>query len=127
MRIGLQGCYWSPPGSTGTFANAVNREIFDEEGELQDTANLDVTSWITSNEGGQDEGTNSVPNAMIKEEESVEFREENPTIIQLNNRLPKENGMQQHSHGYGTQSALKVHVLIGKDSLAKDKACMQPQ
>jgi hypothetical protein len=57
---------------------------------------LDVTSCITSNKEGSDERTNLVLNSVIKEEESVEIREENPTIIQANNRSPKENGKQQH-------------------------------
>ena len=97
MRIGSQGCYWSPPGSTGTFAKAVFGEIFKEEGDLKDTVGLDFRSCITSNEGGWDEGTNSVSSAMIKEDKRVEIGEVNPTIIQANDRLPNNNGgMQQH-------------------------------
>ena len=97
MRFGSQGCYWSPPRSTGTFAKAVFGEIFKEEGNLKDTVDLDVTSCITSNEGGWDEGTYSVSGAMIKEDKRVEIRKVNPTIIQANDRFPKENGgMQQH-------------------------------
>jgi len=86
MRIGSQGFYWSPPGSTGIFAKAVFGDIFKEEGDLKDTVDLDVRSCITSNEGGWDEGTNSVSSATIKEDKRVEIREVNPTIIQASKR-----------------------------------------
>jgi hypothetical protein len=89
-----------PPGSTGTLVKAVFGEIFKEEGDLKDTVDLYVKSCITSNAGGWAEGTNSVSCAMIKEDKRVEIREVNPTIIQTNDRLPKENGgIQQHKHG----------------------------
>lgn len=50
-----------------------------DEGELLDTVNSDITSSVVALEGGRDLGRSMVPTAMIKEEESVDIKEENDT------------------------------------------------